>query len=86
MTMFRKVLTACAVIALVSLPAHLAAQEKAAPSVVGVSLPGWLSSLWGDFAAWLAGAVAPAPPQPEWLFQGATDNGCLIDPHGGCGG
>ena len=87
MTMFRRVLTASAVaIVLVSVPSHLAAQERAAPSEVRVTLFGWISSMWSDFADWLAGEVAPAPPQPEWLSQNETDSGCVVDPHGGCTG
>ena len=87
MTMFRKVLTASAVtIALISAPSHLAAQERAAPNEIRVSRLGWFTSIWNDLAAWLADAVAPAPPQPEWLSQGQSDNGCAVDPNGGCGG
>ncbi len=87
MTMFRKVLTASAVaIVLASVPSHLAAQDGPAATEVRASMLGWFTSIWGDLTAWLAGEVAPAPPQPEWLSQSQADNGCIVDPHGGCGG
>lgn len=80
----RKALTASAVaILLVCIPSQLAAVEKEAPSADQVSMLAWFSSVWSDLAAWFAGDEVPPPPPPETPSQSDTDNGHVLDPHGG---
>jgi len=88
MTMLRKVLIASAIaILLACVPSHLAAQERDSPKEVQSSVLGWFSGLWSDLARLFAGEDVPIPPRPEPpLPTDQTDNGCIVDPHGGCGG
>ncbi len=87
MTMFRKLMAASAIaIALASLPSHLAAQEKAAPTAVRASVLGWFSSIWSDLAAWLADGVVPDPKSPPHGVAPTSEGGGCLDPNGRCGG
>ena len=84
MTMFRKLMAAGAIaIALASVPSHLAAQEKAAPTVAQASVLGWLSSLWSDLTAWLTSETSEVVPlQPQPPPASFVDGRCAIDPDG----
>ena len=80
MTMFRKLMAAGVIaIALASVPSHLTAQEREAPTVAQASAFGWLSNLWSDFTAWLTSEVVP-PPQA--LTTSCVDGSCAVDPDG----
>lgn len=85
MTPFRKAMTCAAfvLITLASMPSHLAAVERVAPTEVraSASAPGWFSATWSELVAWFAGAVVPPPPTGSGP---ATDGGCAVDPNGGC--
>ena len=66
---------------LLGTPLHLGAQEREAAAAEHVSVIGWLSGLWNDLTAWLSEGVVPQRPnQPTDNLQ----NGCIVDPHGGC--
>ena len=67
---------------LLGTPLHLAAQEKESRAADQVSLIEWFTSLWSDLATWLGEGVAPQQPDPPTTN---LDNGCAVDPHGGCG-
>ena len=80
-----KILTASAVaILLLCAPLQVAAQEREAPSADHVSVLEWFTGLLSDLATWFSGEVKPPLPEPPSESQG--DNGCIIDPHGGCDG
>ena len=66
-------------------PTLLAAQERGVPTAGQHSVFEWFSGLWSDLATWLTGGVASSP-RPEPPPQSTADNGCIVDPHGGCGG
>ena len=83
MTILRKIFTASVIaIALASVPSHLVAQEKAATPEARTSVLGWFSSIWSDFAAWLAQQVVPPPPPDP--ATATTDGSCAVDPNGRC--
>lgn len=84
LSLIRKVFSASAVIYLLCAPMPLAA--TAASFTSGASTVEWFSSIWADLAAWLARETTPPPPAPELPSESQTDNGCAVDPHGGCGG
>lgn len=67
---------------LLGTPLHLAAQEREAPAIHGVSAIDWLAGILNDLTAWLGGEVVPQQPDPPITN---LDNGCIVDPHGGCG-
>ncbi len=75
-------------ILLMCAPMQLAAQEavreREAPTVVTGSVLEWFAGLWSDVTAWFTGGVVPRPEPPP--PQSTPDNGCAIDPNGGCGG
>ena len=78
----RNVLFSCVLAILLFAPAQLVAQERESPAVARASVIEWVSGLWSDLTALLTGG-APAPrPAPTT----ETDSGCIVDPHGGCGG
>lgn len=85
MSMFRRVLTAAAVVlvALTFVPSHLEAQERKASGEIRVSASvlDLVSETWRGLAAWFAGAVVPPPPTGP---RPTTDGGCTIDPDGRC--
>lgn len=84
MSMFRRLLLSCVIaLALAAVPAHLAAEESRPLAADRSSALGWLSELWNELTALFAGSV-PAKPEPP--PESTTDNGCAVDPHGGCGG
>jgi hypothetical protein len=62
----------------------LAAPEKEPRSTHQVSTIEWITGLWGDLTGWLVGELVPTPPRQPSEIRG--DNGCAIDPNGGCGG
>jgi len=70
-------------ILLLGTPMQLAAQEREAPATPRASAIEWFSGLWSDLTAWFAGGVT-TPPRPAPPAE--PDNGCAIDPNGGCGG
>jgi hypothetical protein len=75
--MFKNALAAGAVaILLVCAPLALSAQEREARAAEQASVLGWLSGVWGDIAAWLAGKAVPGPSVES------GDGGCWIDPAG----
>jgi hypothetical protein len=79
-----KILTTGAIAGLLfCAPMHLAAQEREALTAKQYPALEWLSGLWHAIAIQLT--LAPAP-QPEPPSQSTPDNGCAIDPNGGCGG
>ena len=83
MTILRKICTASVLaIALASVPMHLAAQEKEATPEARTQVLGWISSIWSDFAAWLAQKVVPPPPPDP--AAATTDGSCAVDPNGRC--
>ena len=88
MTILRRILTASTVvIVLASVPSHLAAQDRGSSKEAQSSVLAWFSGLWSDLARLFAGEDVPLPPRPEPpLPAGQSDNGCAVDPHGGCGG
>jgi hypothetical protein len=62
----------------------LLAGQKKDPRVAGqVSAIEWLASVWSDLSAWLTDGLVPIPEPPS---QEDLDNGCIVDPHGGCRG
>ena len=65
-------------------PMHLAAQERETRATDQSPALAWFTSLWSDLTAWLTGEVMP--PQPELPPGNNAENGCAIDPNGGCGG
>ena len=71
---------------LMCVPLQLAAQEKGTPTAAHGSVLEWFTGLWSDLNAWFTDQVIPAPPRPDPPPQSTTDNGCAIDPNGGCGG
>jgi len=71
---------------LLCVPLQLAAQERATPIAGHSTVFESLAGLWGNFTVWLTGGVVPSPPRPEPPPESQTDNGCAVDPHGGCGG
>ena len=83
LSLVRNILSASVLaIFLLGAPMKLAAQERESPAAPRASVIEWVSSLWSDLTALLTGG-APAPrPGPTT----ETDNGCAVDPHGGCGG
>ena len=74
--------TSVLAILLFGAPVQLVAQERESPAVARASVIEWVSGLWSDLTALLTGG-APAP-RPEPTAE--TDSGCIVDPHGGCGG
>ncbi len=67
-------------------PLQLVAQEREPRATAAqVSMIEWFSGLWSDLTAWLAGGVVSST-QLEPPPQSTSDNGCAVDPHGGCGG
>lgn len=67
-------------------PLQLAAQERESQAAAKLPAITWLTDLWSDFTAWLAGEPVPTPSQPEPPAAN-RDSGCTVDPHGGdCGG
>lgn len=83
LTFIHKILTASALAILLSTP--LTAMEREAPAASQASVHEWFTGLWTHLTAWLTGEVVPTPPA-ETPPQSTTDNGCAIDPNGGCGG
>jgi hypothetical protein len=84
MSMFRRLLLSCVIaLILASVPAHLAAEESRSFVADRSSPLGWLAERWNELAALFAGSV-PAKPEPP--PESTIDNGCAVDPHGGCGG
>lgn len=79
----RKILfTSIVATLLLCAPMQLVAQERESPAAAKASVIEWASGLWSNLTALLTGG-APAPrPTPTT----DTDNGCAVDPHGGCGG
>ena len=75
---------------LLGAPLQLAAIEREtqreAPAAAQASTLGWFAGLWSGLTAWFTEAVVAEPPQSEPPPQSTTDNGCAVDPHGGCGG
>lgn len=65
-------------------PLQLAAQEResAAARIPAIA---WLTSLWSDLTVGFAGEPVSAQPEPE-LPAANKENGCAVDPNGGCGG
>jgi hypothetical protein len=67
-------------------PLQLASQEREFQAHAKLPAVAWLTALWSDLTAWLAGEPVPTPSQPE-PPAGNRDSGCTVDPHGGdCGG
>lgn len=84
LSLVRNVLSASVVaILLLAAPVQLAAQERESPTASRASMNEWFSSLWTDLTGWLTSGVVPRPAPPS---QSTPDNGCAIDPNGGCGG
>jgi hypothetical protein len=82
----QKVLTSGALtLLLFCAPTLLAAQERGVPTAGQLSVLDWCASLWSDLTTWLTGGAASSP-RPEPPPQSTSDNGCAVDPHGGCGG
>jgi hypothetical protein len=88
LSLAQKVVSASVVaILLLCAPMQLAAQEREGPTVGQVSMLEWLSGLWSNLAAWLAGGEVPAPkPTPAGEGGSDTDGGGCLDPNGRCGG
>ena len=61
-------------------PLQLAAQEREPRAAAQVSTMEWFASLWSELAVWLAGEAQPDQPTEN------LENGCIVDPHGGCWG
>lgn len=74
--MSRKMLLGVVAILLVCAPMGLTAQEREARTVPEASILESLDSLWSEFAAWMAGQVAP-PPSESFV-----DGRCTVDPNG----
>ena len=66
---------------LLATPLHLAAQERGAPVIHHVPVIDWFAEILNDLTTWLGGE-APQQPDPPTTN---LDNGCIVDPHGGCG-
>ena len=83
----RKVLASGALSLVLLSGAPLAAIEmekgEAAPQAAA---SGWLTDLWSGLTAWLTEAIVATPPPGVPPSQGTVDNGCIVDPHGGCRG
>lgn len=79
----RKIVPLGIAVLLLCLPLQLAAQAKESSAVDQVSPIAWFASLWSDLTIWLADE--PPPPTPEPPSESNGDNGCAIDPNGGCG-
>jgi hypothetical protein len=84
MPMLRKALTATALaIVLASVPTHLAAQVREAPTKIqAVSALEWFSGIWHHLATLFATETTP-PAKPG--NGPTTDSGCSWDPWGRCG-
>jgi hypothetical protein len=78
-----KVLVTVALVLLLAAALPLAAMEREAPAANKSSAHDLLSGFWNYFTVWFSGGVIPVPEPPS---QSTTDNGCAVDPHGGCGG
>lgn len=65
-------------------PTQLAAQERETSIATQGAVRDWFTDLWGDLTAWFSNRVVPTPPQTEPPSESQGDNGCIVDPHGGC--
>jgi UDP-N-acetyl-D-mannosaminuronic acid transferase (WecB/TagA/CpsF family) len=78
--MFQRVLAASAVaIVLVCMPMRLAAQEREIHAAEQARMSEWLSGVWGELAAWLAGTVSVPPTGSE---EANGDGSGYVDPNG----
>ena len=83
---FRKVLASSALSLLLLSGAPLAAMEEKREAAPQAAAFGWLTDLWAGLTTWLTEAVVATPPPGVPPSQGTVDNGCAVDPLGGCGG
>lgn len=67
-------------------PLHLGAQEREARVTTDQApVIAWLSGLWSNLTAWLAGEIPPPLPGPDQPTESPDGAGCIDPLGGGCG-